>query len=154
MSYWRNVECMKLSCVWATADSYDRTKSAVLHYGIIPLLHVSGLWGECWSKGEIFLSSLPCFSSWQKLAFLICQHHCSTTAVHTSISRGLFGNDTSAKILSMERRSAVPKGAVVGCCCWRSFAWEIILLCYYLTPELSQMFVCWVGRVHFVASVY
>lgn len=25
---------------------------------------------------------------------------------------------------------------------------------YYLTAELSQVFVCWEGKVHFVASVY
>lgn len=49
-------------------------------------------------------------------------------AVHRSISKELeLGDHSSTKNLSVKVRNAVSKGFVVGCCCWRSFAWEVIL---------------------------
>lgn len=90
-------------------------------------------WGRAMEqRWNISVISLPWLSPWQKLPVLTCscQHHRNATAVHRSISKMLLGNDSSTKNLSIEVRSAVCKGIIVDCCCWRSFAWEVMLLCW------------------------
>lgn len=68
-----------------------------------------------------------------KVNFSNMQRPRNATPAHRSISKEVLGNYFSTESLSVEVRSAVPKGIVVGCCCWRSFSWEITLLCWLST---------------------